>query len=213
VLIAHGGGFAGGHRRMKAVATLTATLPQAGFLVVAFDYRLLGLGHALADAVEDTVAVDRWWRERAAKWGADLARTSIVGVSAGALVVTAAVRRLGPVHKIAGVYGPYDLTAMAGRTETLKKRLLLGTARPDRVRALSPAHNLDLDVPVALFHGLDDGIVPVEHTLTLARYRRDHGLPVEVHLYDGVGHGFIRHPETAAARLLVSDLVAFLGAP
>lgn len=212
MLIAHGGGFVGGHRRMKAVATLTRALPAAGYLVVAFDYRLLGLGRALAEAVEDAVTVDRWWRERAVKWGADLARTSVIGLSAGALVMTSAARRLGPIHKLAGVYGPYDLTT-PGRVSGLKHRLLLGTGRADRVRALSPAHNLDLDVPLGLFHGLADGIVPVEHALTLARYRRDRGLPVEVHLYDDVGHGFIRDPDTAVTRQFVADLVAFLGAP
>lgn len=203
---------------MWAVRTLTEALPRAGFLTVAFDYRIMFRGGGLAEAIDDAVAVDRWWRERAERWGADPKRISIVGVSAGALVMTAAAKRLGPLHRIAGVYGPYDLTTLPGLpglpvgARPIQQRLLLGTGRADRIRAMSPAHNLDLDVPVALFHGLRDGIAPVEHTLTLARYRRDHGLPVDVHLYDDAGHGFLRLPETAVCQRAVADLLAFLGA-
>lgn len=209
-LLVHGGGFVGGHRRMKAIATLAEALPRAGFLTVAFDYRVFLRGGGLAEAIEDMVAADRWWRERAVRWGADPTRMSVVGVSAGALVATAGARRLGPIHKFVGVYGPYDLTALPGRTEGIKRRVVLGTGRLDRARDASTCNTFDLPVPVCLLHGTRDGIVPFEHSMSLARFRRERGLPVEVHLYDGVGHGFLRHPQWPVTQRAVADVLEFL---
>ena len=44
--------------------------------------------------------------------------------------------------------------------------------------------------PVILFHGLDDRVVPPEQSERLALALSEQGVPVELHLFPGEGHGF-----------------------
>ena len=43
-------------------------------------------------------------------------------------------------------------------------------------------------MPIRLYHGLDDGIVPAERSLSLEKALRFHGNPPEMFLYEGVNH-------------------------
>jgi len=210
VLVVHGGGFVVGSRTMRAVRTVTRAATDAGYLAISFDYRLFGRGGRLDEAIADTIAATRWWRARARQLGGDPEDLSVVGISAGAAVATSAARALGPLRRLAGIYGPYDFTNLPGRSPRLAARMLLRTADEATWRDRSPARSCDLDVPLALLHGLQDGLVDVAHTLSFAAWRREQGLPVEVHLYDGIGHAFMRHPELPVTRQAVADLLAFL---
>jgi len=67
---------------------------------------------------------------------------------------------------------------------------LLGSD-PDVWRERSPIHSVDqIDVPVALFQGLDDKVVPPNQAAVVAEALAERGIPF-VHVeYEGEGHGF-----------------------
>jgi dipeptidyl aminopeptidase/acylaminoacyl peptidase len=44
--------------------------------------------------------------------------------------------------------------------------------------------------PVILFHGLEDPVVPPSQSERLALALSERGVPVEIHLFPGEGHGF-----------------------
>lgn len=68
-------------------------------------------------------------------------------------------------------------------------------------RERSPIHSVDeIDVPVALYQGLDDKIVPPNQAVVVAQALADRGIPF-VHVeYEGEGHGF-RQAETVVHSL------------
>lgn len=211
-LIVHGGGFVGGSRRMKAVKTLMDALPQHGIAAAAHDYRLFFRGGSLKEMQEDLVTAMAWLRARLRTFSIEPDRVMLVGVSAGAAVATSIAHALGPLDRFVGIYGPYDFTDMPLLPHAVAGHLLFGTTDRAQWARMSPAHHFDLPIPTGLFHGLDDGIVDPRHTKTLADFRRSRGLPVQVHLYDDIGHGYLRHPDLPVTRRTVSDIVAFLNA-
>ena len=61
----------------------------------------------------------------------------------------------------------------------------------DRFRSLSPINRADrITSPLLVFHGSDDPVVPVAHSVTLAARVRRGGGDVELVVYEGEGHGF-----------------------
>ena len=67
----------------------------------------------------------------------------------------------------------------------------MSRAWTDRFRALSPINRADRIVsPVLVFHGADDPVVPVAHSVMLAARIRSGGGDVELVVYEGEGHGF-----------------------
>lgn len=205
-VIVHGGGFLGGNRRMRAVRTVRRALVGAGYAVATFDYRLPGRGASLDDALDDLHAMVRWWRARRKVLRLDPDRVSVIGLSAGAALATMIPASLGRLHRLAAIYGPVDFSILPPWVP----RALLRTRDPEVWRGRSPTLSCDVDVPLLLQHGVQDGIVPVEHSVRLARARRERGLPVEAHYYDGIGHGFYRHPELPVTQHALRDLLSFL---
>jgi dienelactone hydrolase len=59
--------------------------------------------------------------------------------------------------------------------------------------------------PVLILHGTSDGTVPILVTQTLAGIVSGASAPVELKLYDGVGHRFERDPSSPAATAASSD--------
>ncbi len=196
---------------MRAVKTVATALVEAGFAVAAFDYRVVFRGGRLDEAIEDAHAAMRWWRSQADEFGLDEESVSVLGVSAGAAIAMAAATGLGPLDRLAGVYGPYDFLNLPTRARRIIGRVLLRSWDQGDWERRSPARTCDLPVPVALLHGLDDRLVSVEHTHTFADYRRERGLPVRVHLYEGARHGFLRHPDLPVTQRALDDLLGFFG--
>lgn len=211
VLLVHGGGFLIGSRRMKPMKLLATRLSRAGFAVCSVDYHLLLRGGSLPRAVAEVTAAASWWRERAASLGIDAARTSMVGLSAGGTLTLLAAREVPSLHRIASVFGLYDLGELRGPLAGLLPRLLLGTGDRGRWRDASPMY-LDVDVPLLLVHGGQDALVPVGQHHALEARRRAAGLQTTAMLFPDEPHAFLNRP-SAATEATVEALAGFLGEP
>jgi dipeptidyl aminopeptidase/acylaminoacyl peptidase len=93
-------------------------------------------------------------------------------------------------------YPVTDLTELTGeghRFEAGYFETLIGPWPEAReiYRQRSPLHQTErIQAPVILFHGLDDRVVPAAQSERLALALGERGVPVELHLFPGEGHGF-----------------------
>jgi dipeptidyl aminopeptidase/acylaminoacyl peptidase len=142
---------------------------------------------------------------------ADPRRIVPVGGSAGGFTVLNLLAHHGSLCA-AGVslYGVADLFELDERTHRFEKHYnatLVGAlpAAADRYRERSPITVADrITAPLLLLHGTADEVVPVEQTRDLAARLRGLGRTVEVHEYDGEGHGWSR-PGTVVDELERTD--------
>lgn len=190
-----------------------------GFAVLDVNYRgSTGFGRAyrerlrgqwgvldVEDCVEGAAAMAREGR-------VDPARLAIRGGSAGGYTVLRAlslseVFRAGACH-----YGISDIEALTRDTHKFEShydRFLIGPypERRDLFVERSPIWAPErIRAPVAFFQGTEDKAVPPAQTKALHEALQARGLPSELHLYEGEGHGF-RRPETV--RHAVEAEVAF----
>lgn len=147
-----------------------------------------------------------------ADWGrVDENRMGMRGGSAGGYTTLAALC-FSDVFKVGGVYyGVGDIEDLAKTTHKFEGHYMIGLVGEDRQvwRDRSPAYHLDsITVPVILFQGLDDEIVPPQQSINMAKALSARGLPVSLTLYEKEDHGF-RGAE-AIRHSLLSEL-AFYG--
>ena len=79
---------------------------------------------------------------------------------------------------------------------------LLGTSSPDEeaLEAVSPAlHVTEHTPPTFLWATSEDSLVPVQHTLIMARALADGGIPFEVHVFEKGPHGLSTATQAAAS--------------
>jgi dipeptidyl aminopeptidase/acylaminoacyl peptidase len=123
-------------------------------------------------------------------------RIAIEGSSAGGFTVLAALCSTDVFRAGACRYGVADLGALARDTHRFEAHYLDGLVGPwpaarQIYEARSPLqHAENIRVPVIFFQGLDDKVVPPEQTERMALALSANGVPVEVHLFPGEGHGF-----------------------
>lgn len=97
-------------------------------------------------------------------------------------------------------YGVTDLLSDARNTHKFERfyhQFLTGVLPRDRRRFIerSPNHHIEkIKDPVALFHGDADQVVAVEQSLEIFQKLKAAGVPCELKVYEGEGHGF-REPE------------------
>jgi dipeptidyl aminopeptidase/acylaminoacyl peptidase len=180
-----------------------------GFALVDVNYRgSTGWGRGYREAlngqwgiadVEDCVAAVR---TLVAAGEVDPERVVIAGGSAGGFTTLSALTFTAGVFR-AGVswYGIGDLEALLHDTHKFESRYLDRLVGPwpaaaATYRARSPIHHVErLTTPVLFLQGEDDRVVPPSQTRAMAEALRAKGVPVEVRLYPGEGHGF-RKAET-----------------
>jgi dipeptidyl aminopeptidase/acylaminoacyl peptidase len=144
--------------------------------------------------------------------GADPQRTVLMGGSSGGMTaLLLAARHPGLCAAAVMSYPVVDLVALAKSTHRFEAHAndrLVGTSK--RVlRERSPlAHADGIDVPVLVFHGLADEVVPPSQSRALVRKLRARGVDVEHVEYEGEGHGF-RQPANVEDQLVRTE--AFLG--
>ena len=127
---------------------------------------------------------------------ADSRRIAIEGGSAAGFTVLAALCGGAVFRAGACRYAVADLEGMARHTHRFEARYLDGLVGPwpeaaATYRERSPLLHADrIKVPVIFFQGLEDAVVPPDQTERMALALGERGIPVEVHLFPGEGHGF-----------------------
>lgn len=123
-------------------------------------------------------------------------RVAMEGSSASAFTVLAALAADGVVQVGACRYPVTDLEALAREGHRFEAHYLDGLVGPlPEARAVYQARSplqqvARIHQPVILFHGLDDTVVPPVQSERLALALSKQGVPVEIFLFPGEGHGF-----------------------
>lgn len=224
----HGGGFVFGDLETHD-AQARRLANRTGRAVLAVDYRRPP-EHVFPAALHDCVTALDWLGEHGPAYGLDPSRSAMLGDSAGAnLAVGALLRRPGACHAAVLVYPFLDPTLASASYSSRSGGLDRDDARwyweqyvEDDGRAevwqdpeLAPLRSPSLG-------GLPRTLVQIAGADTLAdedralvRVARDQGADVTATTYDGMVHGFWRHPDLFdAAEEALADAAAFLrGAP
>jgi len=127
---------------------------------------------------------------------ADAQRVAMEGSSASGFTVLAALAAGGGLQVAACRYPVVDLESLAREGHRFEAHYLDGLVGPlpgarDLYQARSPLQQVArIQRPVILFHGLDDRVVPPSQSERLALALSERGVPVEIYLFPGEGHGF-----------------------
>jgi dipeptidyl aminopeptidase/acylaminoacyl peptidase len=171
-----------------------------GFAIVDVNYRgSTGYGRAYRNRlrldwgitdVEDALAAARYLAE---KGEADGDRLIITGGSAGGYTTLAALA-FGDAFSVGCSYfGVADLGLLVDDTHKFESRYLDGLVGTDRdeMRRRSPLYSVDrITVPVILFQGLEDKVVPPEQAEVISAGLAENGVPHAHVTYEGEDHGF-----------------------
>ena len=170
-------------------------LAERGMVACCADYRVKEKhGTTPQECVKDGKSAMRWVRSHASELGIDADRIAASGGSAGGHVAAATAT-------IDGFNELGEDTTVSERPNApgaVSIRFL--TTAPDgwgheRVKAywreFSPAHHIDSTTPPAVvFLGTADKVVPVSIAERFKKTMEDAGVRCDLHLYEGLGHGF-----------------------
>lgn len=171
-----------------------------GFAIVDVNYRgstaygreyrnALRDGWGVVD-VNDCIAAARYLAEQSE---VDGDRLVITGGSAGGYTTLAALAFGDEFSAGASYYGVADVALLAAHTHKFESRYLDGLVGtdPDVMRARSPLYSADqITVPVILFQGLEDKVVPPEQSEAIVAALAANGVPHAYVSYPGEDHGF-----------------------
>lgn len=208
VVFVHGGGWKNGSR--KSAKKNAAWLADHGFVVAGIDYRLTLVAGWPAQ-IDDCYTAVRWLRDNADKYGIDRDNIGAWGTSAGGHLVALMGTRLYPgeestssrVKAICDWFGPSDLLTMPpnnvgnGRTaedvaNSNGAKLLRATVRevPDLARDASALPQVSAgDASFLIMHGDKDPGVPLEQSVRLHSALLSAGVPSQLEVNKGAGHG------------------------
>ena len=191
VVFFYGGSWRNGQRSQYRF--VGDTLARRGIVTVIPDYRLYP-DVQFPLFVEDGAKAVAWVRDHIAAYGGDPDRIVLAGHSAGAHIAALLALDDGylqsenvdrrAIRGMLGMAGPYgfDLLTLAST------RPIFETVGDDRDKAIPTVFVSSAAPPMVLLHGRDDDTVEPANTQDLAGALRDSGVPVDVFMYDGVGH-------------------------
>lgn len=207
VMMIHGGGFTDGDK--NDMRTHCKILADSGFIAVSLNYRMgwrKGTGNCDGDtssrrlagyrAIQDANAAFRFLLSKASNYAIDVNNLFIGGASAGggiSLMTTyipnSVATQITPVeYNILGAVNTSgnNLT----NTFTIKAVLNLWGALPD-----SNLVNASSAVPMLLFHGTNDGVVPYDYgrSLECSNYAMEYGSVCLTRRLNAAGKPFILH--------------------
>jgi dipeptidyl aminopeptidase/acylaminoacyl peptidase len=191
-----------------------------GFAVAHVNYRgSSGYGRAYRNrlteswGVVDVLDCISVARRLAADGVCDSERISIRGGSSSGMTALLAVATSNVFRAAVSLYGVMELEALAADTHKFEARYTDGLIGPlpatlERYRARSPVNHVGtIDVPVLLFQGLDDRVVPPSQSSAMRDALQARGVPVIYQTFEGEGHGF-RKAETVQ-RVLEMELAFY----
>ena len=190
-----GGGWVGGSP--SQFYPHCAHLAARGWVAMAAEYRVKQRhGTTPYECVKDGKSALRWVRSHAAELGIAPDHLAAGGGSAGGQVAAATAT-------VRGFNEAGEDTAVSARPNALVLFNPVFDNGPDgwgyeRVaehwREFSPLHNLRPGVPpTIIFLGTRDKLVPVATAQRYQSRMKELGVPCELHLYEGQGHGFFNY--------------------
>ena len=221
VVWVHGGGWKNGSRtRCKA-----AWLAPQGFAVASISYRLTDVAR-WPGQIDDCYAAVRWLRDNAATYDLDPDHIGAWGSSAGGHLVALMGTRKYPgeestssqVQAVCDWFGPSELLTMppnnVSETRTLEQvaqsngaKLLGATVRdvPEKAKDASALDQVTSEsAPFLIMHGSADPGVPLEQSTKLHQKLTKAGVPSQLHVLEGAGHGG-KEFEAEEIRALILD--------
>lgn len=185
VVFFYGGNWQGGEKENYLFAA--QALASLGVIAVVPDYRVYPAVRYPA-FLEDSAAAVRWVARNIGAHGGDPAALFLAGHSAGAYNAAMLALDRGrwlpeiPVRGWIGLAGPYDFLPLTDPA-------LIEIFGGPMVRSTQPiVYAGPGDPPALLLHGDGDRTVRPANSTRLAEALRQAGVPVEVELFDGIGH-------------------------
>jgi len=188
----------GGHRNLvmeKEGTTIARWMTDHGLVALVLKYRLAkdgatppGVAQPYTverDALADAQRAIRLVRSRAADWGVDPGKIGIIGFSAGGELASLAAMRLGAADPAA----PDPIDRVSARPD------FQGLIYPGQAQNIAPHRG---DPPTFLACGADDRPGIAEELPKVYLRFKAAGVPAELHIYTGVGHGFGLRPGPSA---------------
>jgi acetyl esterase len=209
-ILIHGGGFDEGSRvNVRNLGGLT----EAGFAWFSIDYRMAP-EFKFFDTREDVSAAIRFVKANAAKYRVDVSKITLIGESAGGLLVNYAGTHETPDTKVAAVvdlYGPVDYGKLVVQRRDHPERFnmtsinrhanngggmhffgvdVLDDAGLAKLWSLAPIAAVHKGMPPFLcIHGTKDDQVPFEQSTAMCEAMHKAGVSCELITIEGGGHG------------------------
>lgn len=189
VVFVYGGSWENGSK--EDYAFVGQSFAQAGYVTAVINYRKAP-EHVYPDYVQDTAQAIAWSYDNAARFHADPQRLAVVGHSAGAFNVVAAVSNeafLAPygmkpsdIRTVVGIAGPYsyDFREFSSATAFPKD------ATPDEV--MPDRHIKGQQPPYLLLTAENDKIVYEQNTINMTQALKAYGVSVENGVIKGASH-------------------------
>ena len=199
-------------------------LARLGFVAVAPEYRLLGEA-AWPAQIEDVKAAVRWTRANAERLDIHPDRIVVQGFSAGGhlALLAGGTPDMPPFRgsggnevvsdRVAAVIAFFPSVTFGLGSPTpgiTPASVLLGeSATESEAKQASPLSYVSgAYPPTFLLHGTGDAIVPFTGTLLMFERLQERGVAVELHLYPGHTHEFVRLPSMLTP--VMSEIALFL---
>ncbi|CAJ0953688.1 unnamed protein product, partial [Mesorhabditis belari] len=126
----------------------------------------------------------------------DPKRVAIMGASAGGYLLLSSILKSEIFVAAVSNYGVADLESLTKDTHKFELHYVeqLVAKYPDEIQIYkerSPIEHLErLHTPIAFFHGIDDRVVPKEHSIRIHEILKQKGIPTAIKLFPGEVHGF-----------------------
>lgn len=211
----HGGGWFTGD--VDAMGFLADGLAARGYVVFNATYRTLSRGGSFPSMVEDVACAVAYARSHALDYSTTADHLTLIGHSAGAhltSLVALAPAKFGtacagadqPVDAWVGLAGSYDTDLYAFLLQPFfgvpfaEDPELWSQGRPHTYLTSAPD-----DVDLLFIHGDADELVPVAMSEDLYLAADRAGLPTQLQVLAGIGHGEVNAPRSVAG--LIDDFV------
>jgi acetyl esterase/lipase len=177
-------------------------LNRHGLTVAVLRYRLGSAGYRYPAQLQDAVQAMRYVRQHAAEWRIAANRIGVMGFSAGGHLVSTLINRpqdgevasdgtarVSPRPDLAILC--YPVISMLTKPHVASCRNLLGAApSAELLRRASSELQVHAGLPPCfVWHTGEDRGVPVDHSLRFAAALHQHGVPLELHIYQHGDHG------------------------
>ena len=205
LMYVHGGGWTSGDRKEIRGMRDLPMFTNAGYIVVAVDYRLAPQYHFPA-MIQDVKCAVRHLRAHAEEYNLDPDRIAAWGLSAGGHLVSLLgladesagwdvgeyLDQSSRVQAVISMFGLVDLTVL--EPNSVLMQTLFGVPyvdAADLARASAATYISADDPPFLIVHGERDWVVPQTQSVNFDARLDSAGVPSQLVLVKNAGHGFI----------------------